>query len=113
MFQWSKTRNLMGESKSEALQIQFDPSVRLEFHGAKVTSDGGLLLYRELDETLGLTALAEEVFQDPRTGQNTQYTLTALLRQAVYGRLAGYEDTNDAQRLRVDQIGRASCRERV
>ena len=54
----------MGESKNWTLRIQFDPSVKLEFHGAKVTSDGGLLLYRELDETLGLTALADEMFQD-------------------------------------------------
>ena len=92
----------MGESKTEALALAFDSSVRLEFHGAKLTSDGGLLLYRELDEVLGLTTLAQEVFQDPRTGQNMQHTLTALLRQAVYGRLAGYEDTNDAERLRVD-----------
>ena len=92
----------MGESKKEALRVQFDPSVKMEFHGAKLTSDGGLIVYRELDEVLGLTILAEEVLQDPRTGQNTQHTLTALLRQAVYGRLAGYEDTNDAERLRVD-----------
>ncbi len=92
----------MGESKKEALRVQFDPSVKLEFHGAKLTSDGGLLVYRELDEILGLTALADEVFVDPRMGQNTQHTMTALLRQAVYGRLAGYEDTNDAERLRVD-----------
>ena len=92
----------MGESKKEALRVQFDPSVKMEFHGAKLTSDGGLIVYRELDEVLGLTTLAEEVLQDPRTGQNTQHTLTALLRQAVYGRLAGYEDTNDAERLRVD-----------
>jgi len=92
----------MGESKKEALRVQFDPSVKMEFHGAKLTSDGGLIVYRELDEVLGLTTLAEEVLQDSRTGQNTQHTLTALLRQAVYGRLAGYEDTNDAERLRVD-----------
>ena len=78
----------MGERKKEALRVQFDPSVRLEFHGAKLTSDGGLLVYRELDETLGLTALANEKLRDIRTGKNTQHTLTALLRQAVYGRLA-------------------------
>ena len=92
----------MGERKKEALRVEFDSSVRLEFHGAKLTSDGGLLVYRELDEALGLTMLAEEGLQDVRTGQNTQHTLTALLRQSVYGRLAGYEDTNDAERLRVD-----------
>jgi len=92
----------MGENKKEVLRVQFDPSVKLEFHGAKVTSDGGLLLFREMDEVLGLTVLAEDILQDPRMGQNTQHTMTALLRQAVYGRLAGYEDTNDAERLRVD-----------
>lgn len=87
----------MGESKQEAVALAFDSRVRLEFHGAKLSSDGGLLLYRELDEVLGLTTLAEEVLQDTRTGQNMQHTLTALLRQAVYGRLAGYEDTNDGR----------------
>ena len=87
MFEQQKLRDLMGESKKEALRVQFDPSVKMEFHGAKLTSDGGLIVYRELDEVLGLTTLAEEVLQDSRTGQNTQHTLTALLRQAVYGRL--------------------------
>ena len=92
----------MGESKKEVLRVQFDPSVKLEFQGAKITSDGGLLLFREMDEVMGLPVLSGKVLQDPRTGQNTQHTMTALLRQAVYGRLAGYEDTNDAERLRVD-----------
>jgi len=76
--------------------------VKLEFHGAKITSDGGILVHRELDEVLGLMAMAEEVLHDKRRGKNKQHTLTALMRQATYGRLAGYEDTNDAERLRVD-----------
>jgi hypothetical protein len=68
MFQQEKRRDLMGERKKEALRVEFDSSVRLEFHGAKLTSDGGLLVYRELDEALGLTMLAEEGLQDARTG---------------------------------------------
>jgi hypothetical protein len=94
----------MGGSKKEVLLVQFDPRVKLEFHGAKITSDGGLSLFREMDEVMGLTVLAEKILQDPRTVQNTRHTMTALLRQAVYGRLAGYEDTNDAERLRVDPV---------
>ena len=73
----------MGESKKAALRVEFDSGVKLEFHGAKVTSDGGLLVYRELDEVLELTALANEKLQDTRTGKNKQHTMTALLRQSV------------------------------
>ena len=93
----------MGEGNSEALRVDFDGQIRLEFHGARVTSDAGLLAYRELDESLGLTAEVEELgIDDPRTGQNTRHTVTAMMRQSVYSRLAGYEDTNDAERLCVD-----------
>lgn len=101
-FQGAKPRDLLGERKSGGLRLHFDPSVKLEFHGAKISSDGGLLLMRELDEALGLTKLAETLLQDSRTGANIRHTMTALLRQAVFGRLAGYEDTNDAERLRFD-----------
>ncbi len=80
----------MGESKKRVLRVEFDKSVKLEFHGAKISSDAGLLLHRELDEVLGLTEEAETVLGDMRTGKNKQHTLTALLRQSVYGRLAGY-----------------------
>ena len=92
----------MGERKKDALRVKFDPKLKLEFHGTKVTSDAGLLAYRELDEVLGLTTMIESEFYDNRKGKNTQHNITALLRQGIYGRLAGYEDTNDADRLSID-----------
>ena len=92
----------MGEARREALRVDFDRSIKLEFHGAKVSSDAGLLTYRELDEALHLTEMAREFLTDFRTGDNIQHDLVALLRQFVFSRLAGYEDTNDADRLRVD-----------
>ena len=89
----------MGEGRKEALRVDFDRSVKVEFHGANVTSDAGLLAFRELDEALGLTDMVAELLVDTRTGLNTRHTLLAQFRQSVYSRLAGYEDTNDAERL--------------
>jgi hypothetical protein len=92
----------MGERKKQPLRVDFDRGIKLEFHGATVTSDGGLLACRELDEALQLTDMAFEVLNETRTGLNTQHHLQALLRQSVYSRLAGYEDVNDADRLCED-----------
>ena len=92
----------MGESTKPRATLRFDRRVRLEFRGATITSDAGLLACRELDDALGLTQTANECLQESRGGRNVQHRLVGLLRQSVYSRLAGYEDTNDAERLAQD-----------
>src|SRR6266567_5888451 len=92
----------MGDSQHDTVRVDFDRKIKLEFHGSTVTSDAGLLAYRELDDALQLTSTAATGLHDTRTGQNTQHGLLALLRQSLYSRLAGYEDVNDAERLCLD-----------
>src|SRR5919206_676580 len=95
-------QHLTGEAKEVALGLAFDRRIKLKFHGSKVTSDAGLLAYREFDAALGLSERAAECLSDTRTGQNSRHTLIAQFRQSVFGRLAGYEDVNDADRLAHD-----------
>ena len=97
----------MVQLKGEGLKVGFDSSLRLEFHGSKVTSDAGLLAYRDLEEALGLFESISKVLTDRRTGRNVQHRIENLLRQAVYSRLAGYEDVNDAARMSKDPVMRA------
>jgi hypothetical protein len=92
----------MGDCQKSDLRVGFDRMLKLKFLGSQVTTDAGLLAYRELDEALGLTAMSAEHLQDSRLGQNKQHGLLPLLRQSIYSRLAGYEDVNDAERLCVD-----------
>jgi hypothetical protein len=81
--------------------------LKLEFRGTTITSDAGLLAFRELDDALGLSQMAGQKLADGRLGKNIQHQIVTLFRQAVFGRLAGYEDVNDAERLRLDPAMRA------
>jgi hypothetical protein len=88
-----------GEADRGALRLDFDRRVMLQFRGSAITSDAGLLPYRELDDAMGLTDTGADTLADARTGKNGRHRLGGLLRQSVFGRLAGYEDVNDANRL--------------
>ena len=91
-----------GEAQSDALRLDFDHRLQLEFHGSSVTSAAGLLAYRELGDARGLVAIADRHLVDGRIGRNGRHDLVGMLRQSVFGRLAGYEDVNDADRLGRD-----------
>lgn len=97
--------NVTGEAQSGSLRLQFDRTVKVAFQGSSISSDGGLLLHRELDDALELSDLATNLIADPRTGRNGQHRLAGLLRQSIFSRLAGYEDVNDADRLCRDPVG--------
>ena len=97
----------MGAAKTEGIRLRFDRRLRLEFRGAKITTDAGLLAVRELDEMMGLTDMAGELIVEGRTGKNIQHQVSGLLRQSVYARLAGYEDVNDHEGLSRDPAMRA------
>ena len=108
----------MGDAKNNDLRVGFDSRLKLRFCGSQVTSDAGLLAYREFDEALGLTEMGADLLTDFRQGSNQQHLLVPLLRQSIYSRLAGYEDVNDAERLAVGPAlryvvgGRASLSEK-
>ena len=74
----------MDRSKGESLKIGFDGGIKIEFHSVKVTSDSGLLVYRDLDDALGLFHQVSTVINDLRTGRNIQHDMPTLLRQLIY-----------------------------
>ena len=102
----------MGERQEQPFELSFNGRLRVDFQGARVTSDGGLLLVRELVERLGFGELIERHLTDGRA-KNTQLPLADLVRQSLYSRLAGYEDVNDAERLSQDPAFRLIGSEKV
>jgi hypothetical protein len=78
----------VGEKQNHPFQLFFNASLKIDFQGSRVTSDGGLILVREVDERLGFSELAEQHLTDPR-GKNIQLRLANLLWQSVYNHLPG------------------------
>ena len=70
----------VGEADKSGLRLDFDRRLRLQFRGSTITSDAGLLAYRELDDTLGLTDTGVETLADARTGKNGRHRLAGLVR---------------------------------
>jgi hypothetical protein len=103
----------MGERENRPFQLSFNASLKINFQGSLVTSDGGLIVVRELDERLGFGELIEQHLTDSRRGKNTQFPLADLFRQSVYSRLAGYEDVNDAEWLSQDPTFRLIGSEKI
>ena len=77
----------MGDKDREPFQLSFNV-LKVDFQGARVTSDGGLLLIRELDERLGLGKLIDDHLIDMRQGENTKFPL-APLRRARLAKIGG------------------------
>ncbi len=85
-----------GGSQKEALRPDFDRSIMIDFRGAKISSDTGFLLLREMDERFDIIGPMEDCLEDRK------HSLVQMIRQRVYQIAAGYEDCNDADHLRID-----------
>jgi hypothetical protein len=93
---------VVGDKQTRTIRPDFDRSISIDFQGAKITSDTGFLLMREIDQRFHILSAAASQVDDPRSRRHTDHSLLQLLRQRVYQVAAGYEDCNDANHLRVD-----------
>ena len=113
LWETSGGRRPTGEKQDGLFQVSFNASLKVDFQGSRVTSDGGLILAREMDERLGFSDLIARHLTDSRRGKNTQLPLAGLLRQSVYSRIAGYEGVDDAERLSQDPTFRLIGSEKI
>ena len=93
---------VVGDKHTGTIRPDFDRSISIDFQGAKITSDTGFLLMREIDQRFNILSEAACQIDDPRSPRHTDHSLVQLLRQRVYQVAAGYEDCNDADSLRTD-----------
>src|SRR5580658_8575709 len=78
--------------------------VEADFSGGHLSSDGGWLLFRQIDEGLGISRTLATCFRDHRDPRFTEHSVRELLAQRLLGVAAGYEDLNDHNRLRLDPL---------
>ena len=97
-----------GEANRGALRLDFDRRLLLQFRGSAITSDAGLLPYRELDDAVGLTDTAANTLADSRTGKNIRHLLGGLLRQSAC-RLIVTNLSRPAERIVAFYNQRGTC----
>ena len=97
--------NPVGENQNRSFQFCFNGFLKVDFQGSRVTSDGGLILVRELDEHLGMNHLIELHLSDSRRGKNTQLPLADLLRQSVYSRIAATRCQRERVQQKLEAVG--------
>jgi hypothetical protein len=91
-----------GEEQNETIRPEFDRSIMIDFQGAKITSDTGFLLLREIDERFGILGPMDRELEDTRSWIHSKHSLLQMTRQRIYQIAAGYEDCNDGDFLRID-----------
>jgi len=101
----------MTECITEQLIFSFfrKRQLTVDFEGGEITSDAGLLLIRQADNSLHLTKRIAECITDRRDNRYADHSMVELLRQRIYQVVAGYEDCNDADLLRKDPALKAAC----
>jgi len=92
-----------GGSPKVALRPDFNRSILVDFQGAKISSDTGFLLLREMDERFGVIGPMSDCLEDRRSPVHSRHSLVQMIRQRVYQIAAGYEDCNDADYLRLSK----------
>ena len=81
-----------GEAKKEAIRPDFNKSIFIAFAGAKITSDAGFLLMREVDQRFAIIESGCNHLVDERSASHKKHTYEQMIRQRVYQIAAGYED---------------------
>jgi hypothetical protein len=99
-----------GEGQKEVIRPDFNRAIMIDFQGAKITSDVGFLLVREIDERFQIIDPMQDGLEALRSPSHTKHSLVQMVRQRVYQIAAGYEDCNDADFLRIDPALRLAPR---
>jgi hypothetical protein len=110
MNRWSDSP--IPECPQELFEFQsFDRrKIEASFSGGDVSSDGGMILLRKIDDRLGLTKALNQMLPDPRDPALVTHPQVDLLRQRIYGLALGYEDLNDHDALRKDPLWQTALR---
>jgi len=92
----------MGEEQNALLDVTFNRSVKLRARDQRFSSNGGVLLLREMDDRLGLTESIAKKLDDPRRPEQIRYHPDELLREKIYARALGYDVEDEVDLLAHD-----------